>query len=193
MKIFLIALFYLIYALISFAIIYSGDTADIADTDFEDYSPSISDLSEEERTDYCTLDSYIKTTICPRYHYQILKNEINYYQKDNIGFLYIFFANACLCIVPLKILGIETWLILYYFVTLIIGFICSFVVWLLYTKYSPYRIKDYYEIHSSYNWESHYKYLLRIKENVIFRHILRKFLGYLLLLIAFIIGVWMYE
>lgn len=187
-KIFLIILFYLIYALVSFAIVYSGDTADIANNDFEPYNPSISDLSEEERASYCALDNYIKTTICPRYQHQILKNEINYYQKNGI-FPELLIINMSLSAILLKALSVERWWFFSYLVVLIIGFICSFVVWLIYEKYSSVRIKDYYEIHSSYDWESHYNYLLRIQENVIFRYKLRNIVSFLAFL-CFIVATY---
>lgn len=190
MNFFLIILFYLIYVLISFALIYSGDIADIANDDFEPYNPSINDLSEEERKYYWTIDDYIKNTICPRYHHQILKNEINYYQNENSVFFHILIINASLSAIPLKIFSIERWWGLSYFVALIIGFICSFVVWLIYNKYSTRRIKNYYEIHFSYDWYSHYNYLLSIKKNVIFRYMLRNLFGWLAFLCFILVGIY---
>ena len=94
----LVVVFCLIYAIILFAIAYSGDTADIAYLDFENtHDPSLVDLSEEERASYCIVDDYIKNTICPRYHHRILKNEISHYQKDNlIALTCMFFVNITL-------------------------------------------------------------------------------------------------
>ena len=187
----LIVLFYLFLAFVSFVIVYANDTADIANNDFETYEPSVSDLSEEERTSIYTIDNYIKSTICPRYHHQILKNEINHYQKDNmvaqiaLWFIVPFWSN-----ITLKILDIERWWTLHFVVTLVIGILCYFVVWLLYNKYSSYRIKDYHEIHSSYDWESHYDYLCSIKKNVIFRYMLRNTIGWLAILCFFIVATY---
>ena len=184
MNIFHIILFYLIYSLVSYVIIYSGDTVDIANDDFEPQKPSINDLSEEERKDYCTLDSYIKKTICPSYHHQILKEEIDYYQKGSGVFVYLFLINFTSCIIPIKILNpnLVGGFMFSYLIALILGFVCSFIVWLLYKKYSPHRIKSFCNFHSSQDWESHYNYLLYIKGNIIFRYVLRKVFARLSLL-----------
>ena len=61
----------------------------------------------------------------------------------------------------------------YTFVALVIGYVCYFLVWLLYKKYSSYRITSYYEIYPSYDWKSHYDYLLGQKKTVIYRYLLR--------------------
>lgn len=172
----IIILFYLFYALISFVIVYANDTADIANDDFENTcEPSLIDLSEEDRTSYCIVDDYIKNTICPRYHHKILKNEINNYQKTESFYPSFFFINLYCSVALLKTLGVEKWFVLFLVITIIIGYACYFVVWLLYRckKHSTIRIKSYHEIHSSYDWESHYAYLCSIKKNVIFRHMLR--------------------
>lgn len=187
----LIVLFYLFYALISFVIVYAGDTADIANYDFKSYTPSISDLSEEERTSIYTIDNYIKSTICPRYHYQILRSEIKRYQEDNmVAMIGLLFLNMSLTIILLKTLNVEKWLTFHFIVTTVINFMCSFVVWLLYQKYSSYRIIGYYEFHSSYDWESHYDYLWSKKENIIFRHTLRNTIFWLALVFFIFVKVY---
>lgn len=180
----LIILFYLFLSFIAFVIVYANDTADIANDDFETYEPSIRDLSEEERTSICTIDYYIKSTICPRYHHQILRNEINNYQNDGFFFLTFFLVNVSCSVILIKALGVEKWIALFLLVTIIMGCACYFVVWLLYKhqKHSTIRITSYYEIHSSYDWESHYKYLLSIKKNVVFRYMLRNTFEWLALL-----------
>lgn len=179
----LIILFYLFLAFVSFVIVYANDIADIANNDFETYEPSIRDLSEEERTSICTVDYYIKNTVCPRYHHQILRNEINIYQNNEFSFSF-FLVNLCCSGILIKALGVEKWIALFLLVTIIIGYACYFVVWLLYKhkKHSTIRITSYYEIHSSYDWESHYKYLLSIKKNVVFRYMLRNTFEWLSLL-----------
>ena len=171
----IIVLFYLFYALISFVIVYANDTADIANDDFKTYEPSIKDLLEEERTNICTIEHYIKNTVCPRYHHQILKNEINNYQNDGSFVLPFFLINLCCSVTLIKTLGVEKWFLLFWVITIIIGYACYFVVWLLYTykKHSTIRIRSYHEIHSSYDWESHYAYLCSIKKNILFRCMLR--------------------
>lgn len=179
----LIILFYLFLAFVSFVIVYADDTADIANDDFESYEPSINDLSEEERADYCIVDGYIKDTICPRYHHQILKNEIDHYQNDEScapSLAHFLMINLVLSVIPLKI--VRIWSFFSYLIAFVIGCVCFFVVKLLYEKYSSARIKNYYEIHSSYDWHSHYRYLLYIKEKVVFRHTLRKFITLLAVL-----------
>lgn len=193
MNVFLIILFCLIYALISFVIVYANDTAEIANDDFETYYPNIRDLSEEERTDYCTVDNYIKNTICPRYHHQILRNEINHYQKDAgfTGLISMLIINASLSSLLLTKLSIEKWHLIWFVALLILGFICYFVVWVIYQEHSTLRIKNYYEIHSTYDWESHYYYLCSKKENVIYRHMLRNAIGYLALLCFVLVAIYL--
>lgn len=187
----LIVVFCLIYALILFAIAYSGDVADIAYDDLKFYEPSIYDLSEEEREDYWAIDNYIKNTICPRYHHRILINEISHYQKDNLTALAcMFFVNITLSAILLKMFSVDSWQILFVVIATIIGFVCYFVVWLIYKKYSSLRLKNYYEIHSSYDWQSHYNYLLSIKETVIFRHMLRNTISVIALLLFVVSAVY---
>ena len=171
----LIVLFYSIYTLVLFISAYSNDTADIAHSDFErTHTPSLIDLSEEDRNDYCIVDDYIKYTICPSYHHQILKGEIDYYQKDSYDFLSNLYVNILFSMISLEVFDVEKWRTFYFFVALVIGYICYYIVTLLYKKYSTIRIKDYYEIYTSYDWHNHYRYLLSIEKNVIFRHMLRK-------------------
>lgn len=170
----LIVLFYLFLAFVSFVIVYANDTADIANNDFETYEPSVSDLSEEERTSICTTDNYIKNTICPRYYHQLLKTEINNYQSDGLFFIPFFIVDLTLSGILIKNLGVEKWFTLFWMVAIILGYACYFVVWLIYKrKNSSVRIRDYHEIHSSYDWKSHYDYLCSIKKNVVFRYMLR--------------------
>ncbi len=169
-----IVIFCAVYSFVSYLLVYSCDTVDTANSDYKDYNPGLYELSEEERASYCIVDDYIKNTICPAYHYQILRNEINHYQNDdNGGFCYYFIINLMLSLIFVKILDIEKWFFFCTVVALVIGYVCYFVVWLLYKKYSPYRIIGYYELHPSYDWKSHYDYLLKRKENVIYRYLLR--------------------
>lgn len=186
----------LIYALILFVIAYASDTVDIASEDFKYYEPSINDLSEEERTSYCVVDNYIKNTICPRYHYQILRSEIKHYQDDDFfEILLMPLINITLvCILMEKFNIGKQWGNWVFYIcsvpTIIIGFLCYFVVKLIYEKYSSVNIKSYYEIHSSYDWESHYNYLLRIKENVVFRYMLRNTISILAFLFLIVTAIY---
>ena len=181
----IIILFYLFISFISFVSIYMNDKVDTAEDDFKYFEPSISDLSEEERKDRITVDNYIKNTICPRYHYQILRKEIDNYQKnDDVPLAAI--AIIFMSFIPLKIFGIglgRWWWFFTYILFLIIGGICHFVVWKIYRrKYSTFRIRQYYENHPSYDWESHYDYLYLNKGTVVFRHVLRRTSWFLSLL-----------
>lgn len=162
-----------VYFFVSYLLVYSCDTADTADIDHKDYMPGLYELSKEERANYCIVDDYIKNTICPAYHYQILRNEIKHYQNDNDGYGYYLIINLILSRIFVKTLDIEGWFSFGTVVAIVIGYICYFVVWLLYKKYSSYRIIGYYEIHSSYDWKSHYDYLLGKKKTVIYRYLLR--------------------
>ena len=201
MGVYIIILFYLIYPLILFALIYSSDTVDIANDDYEIYNPSINDLLEKKRVDTYTIDNYIKDTICPRYHHQILKNEIEDYQKkitdSKITNIVI---NILLCMIPAIIVN-QMWgqFIIPYLVALIIGVKCYFTVMLIYKKYRRYSgncIKNYYEIYSSYDWYNHYNYLLCIKNKIINRYMSRKIIDFLTILsyVIFIsVGLWMHK
>lgn len=192
----LVVLFCLIYALILFVIAYATDTVDIACDDFKSYEPSIYDLSEEERTSYCAVDYYIKNTICPRYHYQILRDEIKHYQGD--GFFEIGlvpFVNIFLLLILMEKFNIgkqwENCLFLICSVPIvIIGFMCYIAVKVLYKKYSSLSIISYYKYHSSYDWESHYNYLLSQKDKVIFRHTLRNTISVLAVLFFIVAAIY---
>ena len=177
----LIVLFYLFLSFISFVFIYANDTADIANDEFKTYEPSIFDLSEEERTSICTIDNYIKNTICPRYHHQLLKTEINNYQSSGLFFIPFFIVNMNLSGILIKTLGVEKWFTLFWVVAIIIGYACYFIVWLIYKRNnSSVRIISYCEQDSSLCcWQSHYRYLLGIKKSVIFRYMLRNTMGWL--------------
>lgn len=192
MNIFVIIAFYFgVVALISFAFVYANDTADIANDDFKAYEPSIFDLSEEERASLATIELYIKDTICPRYHHQILKDEINHYQNEGMFFIPFFFVNTNLSGIAIKTLGIEKWFTLFWLIAIIIGYACYFLVWLLYKKYSTERIISYCECDPSlHSWQSHYRYLLNIKKNVIFRYMLRNTLGWLAILFFVFVKVY---
>ena len=92
-----IVIFCAIYSFVSYLLVYSRDTVDTADIEHKDYMPGLYELSEEERMNYCTVDDYIKNTICPAYHYQILRSEIKHYQNlENDGFGFYFFINLIL-------------------------------------------------------------------------------------------------
>lgn len=187
----LIILFYLFIALISFISIYLNDTVDTANDDFKYFEPSIADLSEEERTDSFIVEDYIKNTICPRYHYQILRKEIDNYQSDTGGFIFTMTISIVLSFIPLKIFGIDLegwWWFFTYILSLIMSGVCYLIVWLIYSKkkYSSFRIRQYYENHPSYDWESHYDYLYLKKDTVVFRYVLRR-TSWCLALLCFII------
>ena len=189
----LIAVCCLIYALILFVIAYASDTVDIAYDDFKYYEPSINDLSEEERTSICTINNYVKNTICPRYHYQMLRSEIVHHQEDAFSstLVNLLFINAMFSYILLKILSIEKWLLLLLgFVVLIMGFVCYFVVKQIYKKYSSECIISYYKFHSSYDWHSHYNHLLLNKDKVIFRHTLRNIISVLSFLLFIVAAVY---
>lgn len=162
--------------------IYSADIADIANDDIDPYIPSIAELEEEERTHIYKVDDYIKNTICPRYHHQLLKREIEYYQdKHSQNYYFIIFViHLFLYMIPTQII-VKTNLIEDYVISFLIsttiGAICYIIVKLIYKKYwkcSSIRINNYYEVYSSHDWYSHYCYLLSIKQTVIFRYALRK-------------------
>ena len=192
MGIFYIIIFYLIYSFISLTMIYSNDIANISSCEVEESYPSITDLDEVERIHAYKVDDYIKNTICPKYHHQILKNEIEFYQNKYTEHYYISTStiHLFLCLMATKILLkfnlIENFL-LSFVVSIIVGVICYYIVKFLYKKcwqLSNIRIRDYYEEYSSYSWHNHYCYLLSIKQTVIFRYSLRKIFEFL--------AVWIY-
>ena len=191
----LIVLFYLFYALVSFAFVYANDIIIDVDIDFKTYTPSINDLSEEERTSVYEINNYIENTICPRYHHQILKKEIHYYQGNwFLGNVISFMCSILLSFIPLKIFGFDLnvwWWFFPYVVSLIMSCICYIVVSEIYhkQKHSSIRIEQYDEFHSSYDWESHYDYLLLRKKTVIYRYSLRNTLAVLAFVCFFIAAV----
>lgn len=187
----LVVLFFLIYTFVSFVIAYSSDTAETANDDFGNLrEPSILDLSEEERTCYSMVDGYIKNTILPRRDYQILHHEIYHFQKDaDSVFLCMVIISMFLSGILLKKLGIENWFVWCFteLVAMIIGYIYTSVVKIIYKKYSTLRINSYYKNNPTYAWETHYRHLLTYKDNVIYRYTLRKIIGVLTLLFIIVV------
>lgn len=182
MEILIAILAYLLHCFTAFALIYSHDEAKIwgDKEEPEQRMPRVSDLSEEERLSIYAIDDYVKNTICPKYHYFILKKEIEKYQSDcGEGLKHGFFLQLFSILLSAQMLiradVFDSWIMPILLSTAICSVSCGIIYWIYknYWRCQSIRVKHFY-------WQSHigghYEYLCSIKDTILFRYYIRKIL-----------------
>lgn len=183
MEITIAILGYILHCFTAFALIYSHDEAKIwgEQEPPEQRVPKVSDLDEEDRLSIYAIDDYVEKTICPKYHYFILKKEIEHYQacyNDGLknGFIIQLFSLLLSAQMIIRADIFDFWLI----PVLLSAAVCSASCGIIYWLYKHYRGWEHMR-NKHFFWVSHigghYEYLCSIKETVIFRYSIRKILN----------------
>lgn len=192
MEIIIALLSYVLHCFTAFSLIYSHDEAKIwgNENNEERNLPHVFDLDKEEISNISELpiyeiNNYIKSKICPKYHYFLLIREVTKYQSDcDEGFKHGFFLQLFSLLLSAQMLVraelFECWPISVLFVAAICTVSCSIIYW-IYKKYwrcDGIRIKHFSGIYISDGGHlgSQYEYLCSIKDTVIFRHCVRRIL-----------------